>query len=88
MRQGIKKATVPGKGVLSGRETEVIVLFARGLSDKQAARVLGISDLTVRKHRSNMQAKLDASNICALLFEAVLAGWLELPLANCGSGSG
>lgn len=64
------------------------MLFARGLSDKQVARMLGISDLTVRKHRGNMQAKLDVSNICALLFEAVLAGWLELPLASCGSGPG
>ena len=58
------------------------MLFAHGLSDKQVARVLGISDLTVRKHRSNMQAKLAVPNICALLFEAVLAGWLELPLAR------
>ncbi len=56
------------------------MLFARGFSDKQAARALGISDLTVRKHRGNMQAKLAVPNICALLFEAALAGWLELPL--------
>lgn len=70
---------------LSSRESQIIVLFARGLSDKQAARALNISDLTVRKHRANMQKKLDVSNICALLFEAVAAGWLELPLAGCDS---
>jgi DNA-binding NarL/FixJ family response regulator len=55
-------------------------LFARGLSDKQVARQLAISDLTVRKHRSNMQGKLGVSNSCALLFEAVASGWLVLPL--------
>jgi DNA-binding NarL/FixJ family response regulator len=31
-----------------------VQLFAQGLSDKEVARKLGISDLTVRKHRSNM----------------------------------
>lgn len=62
------------------RELEVIHLFAEGMSDKQAARQLGISDLTVRKHRANMQSKLGVPNICALLFEAAVAGWLALPL--------
>lgn len=57
-------------------------LFACGLSDKQVARQLGISDLTVRKHRTNMQGKLAVTNICALLFEAVAGGWLVLPLAG------
>lgn len=62
------------------RELEVMHLFAAGMSDKQAARQLGISDLTVRKHRTNMQSKLAVSNICALLFEAAAAGWLALPM--------
>lgn len=48
------------------------------MSDKQAARHLRISDLTVRKHRANMQQKLAVSNICGLLYEAAMAGWLVL----------
>lgn len=63
----------------SPREGQIILLFAHGLSDKQAARQLGISDLTVRKHRANMQGKLAVSNVCALLYEAVTAGWLAVP---------
>lgn len=62
-------------------------LFAHGLSDKQVARQLGISDLTVRKHRTNMQGRLGVSNGCALLFEAVVCGWLVLPLADSQSPS-
>lgn len=61
------------------REREIMHLFAQGMSDKQAARHLGISDQTVRKHRTNMQAKLAAPNICALLYEAFATGWLAVP---------
>jgi DNA-binding NarL/FixJ family response regulator len=68
--------------VLSERELEIIHLFAEGLSDKQVARELGISDLTVRKHRGNMQSKLRVSNVCALLFAALAAGELALPLVR------
>lgn len=68
--------------VLSERELEIIHLFAEGLSDKQVARELGISDLTVRKHRGNMQGKLQAGNVCALLFAALAVGELVLPLVR------
>lgn len=64
--------------LLSERELEIIHLFAEGLSDKQVARELGISDLTVRKHRGNMQEKLQTTNICGLLFEAITKGELIL----------
>lgn len=67
-------------GKLSARELQIVQLFAQGLSDKEVARRLGISDLTVRKHRSNMQGKLAVANICELLYEAVVSGWLVLPL--------
>lgn len=74
------KQSTPALAQLSARELEIIHLFARGMSDKQVARQLAISDLTVRKHRANMQSKLAVSNICALLFEAFVVGWLVLPL--------
>lgn len=69
---------------LSERERQIARLFARSLSDKQVARELGLSDLTVRKHRGNMQRKLRklrAANVCALLFAAALAGELARPAA-------
>jgi len=66
---------------LSPRERQLVHLLALGRSDKQAARELGISDLTVRKQRSRLQAKLGAGNVCALLCAAVAAGCLALPPA-------
>lgn len=66
---------------VSHRERQILHLLALGHSDKQAARALGLSDLTVRKHRSNLQGKFRAGSVCALLFAAVAGGVLELPLA-------
>ncbi|QCP49141.1 response regulator transcription factor [Trinickia violacea] len=58
------------------REREVLKLLATGLSDKQIARELGISDMTARKHRSNLLRKTASPNVCALLYRAALSGWL------------
>lgn len=54
-------------------------LLCDGKSDKQIARRLGISDLTARKHRSNLLKKANASNVCALLFVSIASGWLDAP---------
>lgn len=58
---------------------QVLRLLALGMSDKQAARQLGISDQTARKHRSHLLEKTGTSNVCALLFEAWTSGWIDLP---------
>ena len=47
---------------LTGCEREVLALIGEGLSSKEIARQLGISDLTVRKHRENLCRKLGARN--------------------------
>lgn len=44
--------------LLTPREAEVAWQLVRGLSSKQIARVLGASDLTIRKHRENLLRKL------------------------------
>jgi DNA-binding NarL/FixJ family response regulator len=66
----------------SARETEVLELLAEGMTDKEVARRLGLSDHTVRRHRAHLLAKADAGNICALLFRAIAAGWIPLRASN------
>ncbi|WP_374334262.1 response regulator transcription factor [Leeia sp.] len=43
---------------MTRREREVGFWLAQGLSNKEVARQLGISDQTVRKHRENLLRKL------------------------------
>lgn len=46
-------------GRLTRREITVAECVAQGTSSKSVARQLGISDLTVRKHRENILRKLE-----------------------------
>ena len=63
VRTGKRRRTLAARqriAALSPREREVLDLLADGHSNKQIARVLGISPRTVEIHRANMMAKLDA----------------------------
>ena len=48
----------PAGGALTGREAEVLALLARGRSNAEIARELGLSLKTVQNHVSNVLAKL------------------------------
>ncbi len=47
---------------LTPREAEIVQLLADGLSNKQIARCLAITDATVKNHVHNILEKLDVSN--------------------------
>lgn len=59
---------------LTRREREVLALVGEGLSSKEIARRLAISDLTVRKHRENLCRKFGARNAAELVACAVRFG--------------
>jgi two-component system, NarL family, nitrate/nitrite response regulator NarL len=52
--------------VLTPREREVALLVARGLSNKQVARELGVSSGTVKMHLHRVFQKLGAKSRSAL----------------------
>jgi len=52
--------------------------LAKGLSDKEVARSLDISDQTARKHRTNLLRKTGTHNVCALVFKAATSHWIDL----------
>ena len=58
-------------GVLSAREREIVQLLAEGRSNKEAARVLGISVATVETHRSNVMRKTGAGSLAELVRFAI-----------------
>lgn len=56
---------------LSSREIEILELLREGYSNKEIAEKLFLSELTVKTHRKNMMAKMDAKNIADLLRKGI-----------------
>jgi len=63
---------------LSSLEINVLSQVARGLSNKQIATKLGISDKTVRNHLSRIFRKLDAGNRTQAVMNAMRVGLLSI----------
>ncbi len=66
--------------VLTGREREVLSLMARGLNNAQIAEQLTISLWTVKKHVSNIFAKLKTTNRA----EVIAFAYQHRLLPDCG----
>jgi DNA-binding NarL/FixJ family response regulator len=71
-----------GNGVqiehLSARELDVLRGMAEGLSNKQIARALGISEHTVKFHINAILGKLDAQSRTEAVVRATRAGLILL----------
>lgn len=62
---------------LSSRETEVVKLVAEGMSGREIAEILHISEKTVERHRSNVFEKLGLKDRVALTRYAIRRGLVE-----------
>lgn len=63
---------------LSEREREVLELVARGLTNKEVAATLGLSQFTVRNHLNQITEKLDVSDRTETIVAALQAGIISL----------
>jgi DNA-binding NarL/FixJ family response regulator len=52
---------------LTGRELEIIGLIAKGLTSRQIADKLFLSEFTINTHRRNIMRKLDFKNVAGLI---------------------
>jgi len=68
------RVRVPGAGLLSPRELQVLDLVAGGRSNHQAAAELFISEATVKTHLLNIYAKLGVGDRAAAVAEAFHRG--------------
>jgi FixJ family two-component response regulator len=60
-------ADFPGRHLLTTRERDVLAQVARGASNKEAGRRLGISPRTIEVHRARIMDKLGARNAADLM---------------------
>jgi DNA-binding NarL/FixJ family response regulator len=65
-------------GALSERETEVLVLVARGLSNLQVATELNLSEATVKRHLANVYQKIGVRSRSEAVRMALMEQWIGL----------
>lgn len=67
-----------GVSVLTERELEILQIIAKGLSNNEAAKVLGLSKATIRTHLEHIYEKLDVTNRVEAVTEGIRQGIIDL----------
>ncbi len=75
-------------GMLSERETEIMVLAARGLSNYQIAQELNISEATVKRHLANIYQKVGVRSRSEAVRMALMEQWIGLAEITSADGDG
>jgi DNA-binding NarL/FixJ family response regulator len=66
------------EGVLSARELELLLLAARGLSNRQIAASVHLAEGTVKRHLANIYQKMGVSSRGEAAREALLRDWITV----------
>ncbi len=77
-------------GALSERETEVVVLAARGLSNRLIGKELQLAEATVKRHLANIYQKVGVRSRNEAVRKALMEQWIgihEITSASDGDGS-
>jgi DNA-binding NarL/FixJ family response regulator len=77
-------------GALSERETEVLVLAARGFSNHQVATELNLAEATVKRHLANIYQKIGVRSRSEAVRTALMEQWIgigEITEAADGDGT-
>lgn len=72
--------------VLTSREAEVLTLIVRGLSNKEIANIMSVSDKAVKFHAQKILRKFDAKNRTAAVFKLGLYMKAEGPFSLTDDG--
>jgi DNA-binding NarL/FixJ family response regulator len=68
--------------MLTDREMEVLMLTAKGYTNKAIGVQLGISDRTVQGHLAHIFTKLQANSRTEAVMRAVSLGWIPQDLVT------
>ena len=75
-RAVLEKVQSAGEERLSGREQEILLLAARGLSNRSISETLHISEATVKRHLANVYEKMGVSSRGEASQKALSEGWI------------
>jgi ATP/maltotriose-dependent transcriptional regulator MalT len=75
-REMIEEARDGSGGVLSTREMEILLLAVRGLSNRQMASSLRLSESTVKCHLANIYPKIDVNSRGEAVRKALSEDWI------------
>ena len=78
LRNPSKNRDIP----ISSREAEVLELAAAGLSNKDIAGSLSVSNTTIKNHMTSILRKLDANDRTHAVTISLRKGWISNPIAN------
>jgi DNA-binding NarL/FixJ family response regulator len=74
----LEESTDGVDGVLSARELELLLLAARGLSNRQIAASTHLAEATVKRHLANIYQKMGVSSRTEAAREALLRDWITI----------
>ena len=74
----IEEAEEGSGGVLSVREMEILLLVARGLSNRQVASALTVSEATVKRHLANAYPKMGVASRGEAVRKALFENWITI----------
>lgn len=77
-RQLLEKAERGSEGVLSVRELEILLLAARGLSNRQIATSVRLAEGTVKRHLTNTYHKMGVGSRGEAARKALQEAWITL----------
>jgi DNA-binding NarL/FixJ family response regulator len=76
-RSVLEQVREPAEDTPSAREQEILLLAARGLSNRQIAASIHISEATVKRHLANLYAKIGVGSRSEATRKALLQGWIS-----------
>ena len=74
----LEEAEDGSKGVLSGRELEILLLAARGLSNRHISESLHMAEGTVKRHLANIYEKIEVSSRVEATRKALYEEWITI----------
>ena len=77
-RSMLEKPESGATGTISARELEILLLAAKGLSNRQIAKKINVADATVKRHLANAYNKMEVGSRGEAVRKALSEEWITI----------